>query len=118
MGLINFNSIKFNTNYQDNFALNNYLKQEQYPFWNNIPKTPQFNENLKLWYNKPEISSEVNLSEDKLIQLKQSPARQQISLALKKCDDKVFSCTKKDCDKMNIIIESGIGDRFNFNPRC
>ena len=115
MGLININSNKFDTSVQNYFALNNYQKQDPYTFWNNTQKEPEFNENLKLRYGQPEIRSESNLPEEKLIQLKQSPARQQISLTLKKCDDKVFNCTKKDCDKMNIIIESGIGDKFNFN---
>ena len=117
MSLINLDTINSCRYKQNNFSQNPIGQQDQFSFWNfkNSKQTPKFNENLKLRYDQPEIKSEENLPDDKLIKLKQSPARQQLSIILKKCDNKVFSISQKDCDMMNIITGSGIGDKFDFD---
>ena len=97
--------------------------QHKYTYDNNITElmfskynTSQtsYSENLKQRFDKPEISSEADLPEGKLIELKQSPARQEISKILHSCDDKAFAIQDKEIDQMNLIIQSGIGKTFNF----
>lgn len=100
-------------NYQPRIGYNNFNFGYNFNF--QMPNTtPQYNENLKLIHNKPEIGSEANLPEDKLIELKQSPARQKLSVVLHECDNKCFSVTEQDIALINIIAHSGMDKLFNY----
>lgn len=114
MSLINFNTLYTNTLPPYNSRQNDTHNNTYIFNYNSSKHENTYNENLKLRYNKPEISSEENLSEDKLEELKQSPARKRLSVALHECDNKCFSVTDKDAAMLNIIGNSVIVQRFNF----
>lgn len=102
----NYNFQKYsydNNNSEFMFSKNNSFSQVSH------------SENLKQRFNQPEIASEANLPEEKLIELKQSPARQEISHILHSCDDKAFAIQDKEIKQINLIIQSGIGKIFNFD---
>lgn len=109
MGLTNFNNINTVSNsysyinIQKNFCSSN----NNYNFDFSSDKPAQ-KENLKLYNNRPEIASEAELSEEQLIKLKKSPARQELSKLLRECDSKEFSYQKSDTKLMRIIYDSGI----------
>lgn len=109
MGLTNFNNINTVSNsysyinIQKNFCSSN----NNYNFDFSSDKPAQ-KENLKLYNNRPEIASEAELSEEQLIKLKKSPARQELSKLLRECDSKEFSYQESDTKLMRIIYDSGI----------
>lgn len=119
MSLINFKSIKnleFGYNFQENFSSKN-ADEYDFHFKSNTSTTHEYNKNLKLRYGSPEIKSETNLPEDKLIKLKHSESRQKLSIILHECDNKCFSIQKQDEKLLNIIGHSGLLEKLNFEEQ-
>ena len=111
MGLINFKNINTVSNsysyinIQNNFFSSNNNYNINFDFSSDKPAQK---ENLKLYNNRPEIASEAELSEEQLIKLKKSPARQELSKLLRECDSEEFSYQRSDTKLKKIIYDSGI----------
>lgn len=80
-------------------------------------QSKKYNENLMLNNGRPEVGSETKLSNEELMRLKQSPARQKLSGILQKCNDKVLAIKEEDTDLINIINRSKIFEKFDFKKQ-
>ena len=109
MGLTNFNNINTVSNSYSYINIhNNFCSSNNNYNFDFSSDKPAQKENLKLYNNRPEIASEAELSEEQLIKLKKSPARQELSKLLRECDSEEFSYQRSDTKLKKIIYDSGI----------